>query len=366
MVSSALIATVSALMMGCLALGSLRLSGTSRRSGGGPWDQRRAANYLDSRTKAWASGGAMEHGTFCVSCHTALPFALARPALRTGLGERQASSAERLLMESITQRVRTWDKVQPYLGDKSGGLGTESVLNALILAQEDARRGKMSETTQLALRIMWSKQIKSGDRAGSWPWISAGNEPWEAPDSDYWGATLALVAAGTAPEGYLETPQIRSDLDLLRSYLRRGEAGKSLFNRLSLLWAGSKASGLLTATQRASIINSTLAKQHPDGGWSTAELIPESWARRDRTVQETKSDGYATGFVAYTLEESGVRSNRPELHKALSWLARNQDRSNGTWTTVSPNITRDGATDVGKFMTDAATAYAALALSSDH
>src|SRR6185295_13386636 len=49
------------------------------------WNPEAAAAYLDHRADWWMGwqGAARDHGTFCVSCHTALPYALARPALRT-------------------------------------------------------------------------------------------------------------------------------------------------------------------------------------------------------------------------------------------------------------------------------------------
>ena len=76
------------------------------------------------------------------------------------------------------------------------------------------------------------------------------------------------------------------------------------------------------------------------------------------------SDGYGTGIVAYVLEQAGVRRTRPEMQRALRWLTQNQDQSTGTWPTASPNLRRDTSTDAGKFMTDAATAYAVLALAN--
>ena len=52
------------------------------------WDARAAAAYLDGRQAWWMtwSGANRDHDTQCVSCHTALPYALARPALRGPLG----------------------------------------------------------------------------------------------------------------------------------------------------------------------------------------------------------------------------------------------------------------------------------------
>ena len=48
------------------------------------WNRKAAAAYLDQRQDWWQKwpSAARDHGTFCVSCHTAAPYALARPALR--------------------------------------------------------------------------------------------------------------------------------------------------------------------------------------------------------------------------------------------------------------------------------------------
>jgi hypothetical protein len=109
------------------------------------------------------------------------------------------------------------------------------------------------------------------------------------------------------------------------------------------------------------LVDEVIRKQHEDGGWSLTEL--GTWKRRDNTPLETRSDGYATGLVVLVLEESSVNANeKPHIARGLAWLGANQDKTTGAWPAWSLNKNRDPNSDVGKFMSDAATSYAVLAL----
>ncbi len=88
------------------------------------------------------------------------------------------------------------------------------------------------------------------------------------------------------------------------------------------------------------------------------------WPRQDGTPQETASDGYATGLALHVLQLAGVHRDQPAVARGLAWLRANQQPS-GNWIGVSLNKRRDPKTHVGKFMSDAATAFAVLAL-EDH
>jgi len=330
---------------------------------------RAAAVYLDKRVDWWVHwpNAARDHDTSCVSCHTALPYALARPALHRVLVETQPAPPEFILLRNVTKRVRLWKEVEPFYPDQTRGLpktsesrGTESVLNALVLAIYDASSSVLSEDLQQAFRNMWALQFRAGELKGAWAWLNFHYEPWESDGSGYFGACLAALAVGTAPGNYAANPDIQDQLKLLRDYLQQRADSEHLFNRAMVLWASSKLSGVLTPMQRQAIIEAAIAKQHEDGGWSMSDLGP--WRRSDSTPLETSSDGYATGLITLALQNGGLQRTDVHVSRALTWLLQHQDSATGMWSASSLNKKRDPETDPGKFMSDAATAYAVLAL----
>jgi len=336
------------------------------------WNEKYAAAYLDERQTWWMEWpkAKRDHETFCVSCHTALPYALSRPALRRSLAERIPSAPERRLLDNVTKRVRLWNEIGPYYNDADWGAykgvesrGTESVLNALVLASNDADNGQLSDNTRTAFANMWGEQQTSGNKKGAWRWQRFGKEPWEADDSDYYGAALAAVALGTAPGNYHAAPEIQSRLTMLREYLNREYATQTAVNHAYLLWASAKVPRLIKPEQQNAIIAELLGKQQADGGWSLSSLVGE-WKREDGTPLETESDGYATGLIVFTLEEVGITPGDARLKRGLAWLAGNQDRREGSWAAYSLNRNKQNhiSPETARFMNDAATAYAVLAL----
>jgi squalene-hopene/tetraprenyl-beta-curcumene cyclase len=354
----------------CVVVALFALTALSGTDDSAPWDRRAAATYLDERAGWWmgSSTAARDHGTFCVSCHTAVPYVLARPALRPALAEGSTSANERRLLDNVTKRVRLWKEIEPFYSDEKQGFpktaesrGTEAILSALILASDDAQNGKLSEDTRDAFKNFWSLQEKTGENKGAWSWLNFHNAPWEADDSQYYGAALAAIAVGTAPNGYRSIPEIQDDLTLLRRYLAERCETQSPINRVVLLWASTKLPGLLKSDQQESVINEALGKQQEDGGWSLSSLVG-TWKRRDGTPLETKSDGYATGLITFALLEAGFSREDSRLKRGLSWLALNQDKTGGYWPGYSLNKHRDPTAIAARFMSDAATAYAVLAL----
>ncbi len=332
------------------------------------WDEAAAATYLDTRQDWWTGWSNADRGndTYCVSCHGGLPYALARPHVRQGSANAGPTPGERDLVANVTTRVRAWDTIAPYYTDERHGApktsqsrGTEAILNALILSNHDAATGTLSANTRAAFDHLWVLQEQSGDSRGAWPWLFFGLQPWESIDGPFYGAALAAVAVGIAPENYAATSEVQERLDLLRAYFARHYAKQPLFNRVTLLWASTKVQGLLDEEQRASLIRAVLARQRDDGGWSLSSL--GEWERRDGTVLETKSDGYATGLVTYALRQAGLSADHDGVERGVSWLLRHQDQT-GSWPGYSLNKERDPSADAARFMNDVATAYAVLAL----
>jgi len=338
------------------------------------WDPKAAAAYLDRRQSWWMDWprAQRDHETFCVSCHTAVPYALSRSALRPALAEQSPSPNEQKLLDSVTKRVRLWNEVEPFYKDADRGAyksvesrGTESVLNALILSSRDAQSGQFSKDAHRAFENMWAEQQVTGKQKGAWLWLRFNNEPWEADDSDYFGASLAAVAVGIAPGNYQAKPEVQMGISRLREYLNREFAVQTTINHALLLWATTKLPGLLEPDRQKAIIGDLLEKQQADGGWSLSSLSG-NWKRADGTPQEVRSDGYATGLITFVLQQAGVAPENTQLKRGLAWLTANQDKTEGSWTAYSLNKSKEKhiSPETALFMNDAATSYAVLSLSS--
>jgi squalene-hopene/tetraprenyl-beta-curcumene cyclase len=352
------------------------------------WDKAAAAKYLDDREVWWQAWphAQKDHDTVCVSCHTQVPYALARPAMRSQLGEHAVSEPERAMLDSIIKRVNLGNDAVTFYSDAEHGPGktkearnAEAVNNTLILAAYDVEssqsaEGKVAYRTQPAIHAasrkafeaMWATQEQTGAKAGAWLWQNFHFSPWEAPESEYYGAAQAALAVGIAPRNYRADPKIQGNLTLLRDYLRRELPNQPLINRVALLWASSKLSGLMTGQEREALADELKSKQHPDGGWSLTDLGKNkqgesSWKRHDDTPFDLRSDGYATGLIVLALEENGL-GNIAEAKKGLAWILANQDKSEGLWPAWSVNRHRELNSDAGKFMSDAATGFSVLAL----
>lgn len=332
------------------------------------WNPQAAAAYLDGRAMFWTTwpNAARDHGTFCISCHTTLPFALARPALRTLLGERAPGPAESAIFANLLKRARGHREMEPFYPDQTRGVpktsesrAIEAVMNAVVLARRDRELGRLGDDTKVALDQMWALQMKTGPQNGAWTWLNFGYEPFESPNSPYFGAALAALAVGAAPDGYAASPDVQEKLGELRRYFQRELDSKSTLNQLMALWASGAVPDLLTPQQRSAVVERTFGLQQPDGGWRTASL--GGYARLDGTTIDGASDGYGTALATLALQSAGVAASDGRVARGLAWL-RSHQASTGQWLATSPNKDRDPASEPAKFMSDAATGMAVLAL----
>ncbi len=319
------------------------------------WDRGAAARYLDARAAQWIEGSRARRKlpTACLSCHTAVPYLLSRAAL----GQPATPAPADELFADVETRVANWSDARAWYeedigtGKSSQSRGTESVMNALVLTSRDRRAGRpLSDEAKAALANMWAQQNDDG----AWAWLYFELAPWETDGSDYWGAALAAVA-GMSVADQARPPA--ASAAKLRTYLRSGMTTEmSLHNRIALLWAASAWDGLLSKTETAGLVEKVVEQQGPAGGFRPQKALP--W-RPDGT-----SDGYLTAFAAFVLQLVEDPHAAQASERAVGWLANNQ-QPDGRWDALSPNKDRSDQEDFRRLlMSDAATGFAVLALTS--
>jgi squalene-hopene/tetraprenyl-beta-curcumene cyclase len=217
------------------------------------------------------------------------------------------------------------------------------------MAFNDAQQtGKLHDLTKAALERMWSVQKETGE----WKWIKCDWPPLE--HDDYYGAALAALATGIAPDNYAATDKAKAGIEKLKLYFAKTPP-PDLHHTAMLLWASTKLPGLMTPDEQKKAIATLRAKQRADGGWSLPSL--GQYMRHDKTANDpnAQSDGYGTGFVTYVLLQAGAKADDLAIAKAVRWLKTNQ-RASGRW------YTRSLSNDRAHYIANAGTAFCVLAL----
>lgn len=295
------------------------------------WSADRATAYLSRRATKW-----LDERRCALSCHTTHPFVLAD----TGSPERTR------IVNEVTARLAAWPDVTPWYATDDDKIaesrGTESVLNAFALA------GTPDATA--ALDAMYREQRADG----GWSWLDFDLAPWEEHHAELTGAVLAAIAT-TRTDGYRAD---KTRVAALRGFIAANKrAGLYLHDELALLWASRTVDDLVTANEVRRYAADLRKVQRPDGGFSLADLGP--WRRTDGSANVADaSDGYATAFAALGLAVVTDAETSATVAAARCWLASHQ-RDDGSWPGRSLN---DDDAFNRSLMTDAATAYAVIAL----
>jgi squalene-hopene/tetraprenyl-beta-curcumene cyclase len=294
----------------------------------------KAGEYLDGVGVGWT------RDRQCITCHTNLPYLLARPLIPGDAGWKEVRAF-------LEKDVASWSA-----GGKPGGKprgDTFVIATAFAMAFNDAQNGgELHPLTRAALDRMWKGQKATGE----WAWLKCDWPPME--HDDYYGATVAALAVGIAPGDYAQSDAAKAGIAKLKTYFQKNPA-PDLHHKAMLLWAATKVEGLLGEKERSAIVAELRAKQRDDGGWSLPSL--GNYKRRDKSDNDPNapSDGYATGFTLYVLRQAGVKSDDANIKNGVKWLKGNQ-RESGRWFTRSLN------NDKAHYITNAGTAFCVLAL----
>lgn len=289
-----------------------------------------AGEFLDHSATKWYETNK------CFTCHTNFYYLMARPGIA---GKAPAHTEVRKQLEELVEK--RW-------GESGPRWDAEVIMAGAILAQHDtATTGKLHETTRKALDRIWSVQRKDG----GFTWLKCKWPPMES--DDHFGATMALIGVGAAPEDYAKSEKAMKGVEGLKKYLAANPS-PTLHHELMTLWAAKYFPELVTTAQRDEMTSKLLALQRPDGGWAVASL--GDWKRGDDKPQDKEtSDGYGTGFAIYVMRQNGKPANDPAIAKGIEWLKTHQ-RESGRW------YTRSLFKDSKHYLSHAGTAMAVLAL----
>jgi squalene-hopene/tetraprenyl-beta-curcumene cyclase len=269
---------------------------------------------------------------------------MARPALRRALGESAPTEWETGLLNMLKSRVTGTDAKVLYPKAKepiaSQEVAVEAIFAALTLPDSSEARDRL-----------WKLQRKDG----AWDWNMANLDPWEQPESEYYGAAIAAIASSRE-----KGMQFATNRASLEKYMRDALDRQPMQNKLMAVWAASQVKDLLPKAAKASIAADAYRAQQSDGGWTSEFLGP--FRDHPNAPASVGSNAYATAFTAYVLERAGMARSDARLERALTWLRSHQNAQTGAWEAMSMNRKYEPGSMEIRFMQDAATGYAVMAL----
>jgi len=159
--------------------------------------------------------------------------------------------------------------------------------------------------------------LRHQEADGSWAWslAPAQNRPPPHFESDEVVTLLAFMALSPHVAADPKAkPAVRNSREKAAAWLRKSKPGDDT-QAVALRLLRDVRAGVPAKELQAGI-DQLLSRQNKDGGWSQIKGLP--------------SDAYATGQALYFLSLAGVKNDRAEIRRAVSFLVGNQ-KADGSW-----------------------------------
>jgi hypothetical protein len=181
---------------------------------------------------------------------------------------------------------------------------------ALAIPKQDAVTG--DELKRIAGHL-----VRHQEEDGSWAWSSAPakNRPPPVFESDEVATLLAYIVLGPqVPADAKEKSDVRDARDKAAAWLAKQKLTDTTQAAALRLLLKARAGEPAKTLQKE--IAQFIGRQNKDGGWGQ--------------VKDAESDAYATGQALYVLSLVGVKPDRAEVKRAVSFLTSTQ-KDDGSW-----------------------------------
>lgn len=158
--------------------------------------------------------------------------------------------------------------------------------------------------------------LRHQEADGSWSWASApaANRPPPVFESDEVATLLGYLVLGPqVPADPKEKSDVRAAREKAAAWLAK--AKRTDTTQAAALWLLVKVREG-PAKELQAEVDQFLGRQNKDGGWSQ--------------LKDGTSDAYATGQALYVLSLAGVKSDRAEIQRAVTFLVGEQ-KEDGSW-----------------------------------
>lgn len=211
--------------------------------------------------------------------------------------------------ESLAEMVE-WSKERFFRpADKADKVMPLALAEFLFAAQEKLPGVSAEEINGLEARF-----IERQDGDGSWLTPPPANGPVPVFESrEVFTLWAYLILERYLPADPQKPSAARASREKAAAWLNQtkpGDTTQAAALRLLMEARAGKTAQLQPGIDRL------LTRQNPDGGWGQIKDLP--------------SDAFATGQALYVLSQAGVKNDRREVQRALSFLIANQ-KEDGSW-----------------------------------